>query len=50
MTNQIVLNLINEIESDKSSKYKFDDELSKRNELIVMLNKKFKSNFLKCNM
>jgi hypothetical protein len=35
ITNQIVLNLINEIESDKSSKFKFDNELSKRYELIV---------------
>jgi hypothetical protein len=37
MTNQIALNLIDEIESNKSSKYKFGGELLKRNGLIVVL-------------
>jgi hypothetical protein len=36
MTNQIVLNLIDIIESDKSTKYKFECELLKRNGLFVV--------------
>jgi hypothetical protein len=35
MTNQIALNVINDIESNKSSKYKFDGELLKQNGLLL---------------
>jgi hypothetical protein len=47
MTNQIGLNLIDEIESNKSSKYKFDGELLKRNGLVVVLSKKIQKKILK---
>jgi hypothetical protein len=47
MTNQIALNLFDEIESNKSSKYKFNGELLKRNGLIVVLSKKIQKNILK---
>jgi hypothetical protein len=47
MTNQIALNLIDEIETNKSSKYKFDGELLKRNGLIVVLSKKIQKKILK---
>jgi hypothetical protein len=47
MTNQITLNLINEIESNKLSKYKFNDKLLKRNGLIVVLSKKIQNKILK---
>jgi hypothetical protein len=50
MTNQIALNLIDEIESNKSSKYKFNGELLKQNGLIVVLSKKIQKKFLRINM
>jgi hypothetical protein len=50
MTNQIALNLINVIESNKSSKYKFDGELLKRNGIIVVQSKKIQNIILKFNL
>jgi hypothetical protein len=47
MTNQIALNLIDDIESNKSSKYKFDGELLKRNGLIIVLSKIIQIKILK---
>jgi hypothetical protein len=47
MTNQITLKLIDKIESNKSSKFKFDTKLLTHNILNVILIKKTQKNTLK---